>query len=300
MSTEDWLDRIAKLNKARNNAPHKPLLLLTVLDLAEAGQLPSESVSLTPEIAFRFETFAQIVAYRRTQRIDIRMPFHHLKSDGFWQAYAEDRSPSKHRSVTQYVVPDPGFVEACSDASFREAARRLIIAKHFEPAERNAFYHMVGLAIPDDDQIARDANFEIPEGAERAGRNGRFRIDVAAAYAFTCGLTGYRITTLDGGSIVDAAHIHQFADSRNNDPRNGLALSKNAHWLFDRGLWSIDDDFRVLVAAHDFAESCPDQTSLAEYHGERLRLPINEQLWPDRRHCRWHRKHRKHRFRGSV
>lgn len=297
MDTQYWLDRIAKLNKARNNAPHKPLLLLTVLDLADASDLPSESVSLTPEIAFRFETFAQIVTYRRTQRIDIRMPFHHLKSDGFWRAFTQEGSLSKHRSVTQYVVPEPGFVEACSKASFREAARRLIIAKHFEPAERNALYHMVGLTIPDDDQIARDANFEIPEGAERAGRNGRFRIDVAAAYAFTCALTGYRITTLDGGSIVDAAHIHQFADSRNNDPQNGLALGKNAHWLFDRGLWSIDDDFRVLVAVDAFTEACPDQTSLTEYHGERLRLPINENLWPDQHHCRWHRKHR---FRGSA
>lgn len=292
-----WLDRIAKLNKARNNAPHKPLLLLTVLDLAEAGAFGVGPLSLTPEIAFRFETFAQIVSYRRSQRIDIRMPFHHLKSDGFWLPFTQDGSPSKHRSVTSYVVPDQQFVAASSDAEFREAARRLIIAKHFEPAERNALFHMVGLTIPADDQIARDANFECPDDAERAGRNGRFRIDVAAAYAFTCALTGYRITTLDGGSIVDAAHIHQFADSRNNDPRNGLALSKNAHWLFDRGLWSIDDDFRVLVATEEFVESCPDQTSMVDYHGQQLRLPINERLWPDRRHCRWHRKHR---FRGCA
>ncbi|MBB3204900.1 putative restriction endonuclease [Rhodopirellula rubra] len=297
MDHNAWLDRIARLNKARNNAPHKPLLLLTVLDLAEAGELGGQPLYLSPEIAFRFDTFSQIVAYRRTQRIDIRMPFHHLKSDGFWKAFAQDGTSSKHRSVTSYVLPDPSFLAACLDPQFREAARRLIIAKHFEPAERNALYHMVGLAIPDDDQIARDASFQMPDDAEQAGRNGRFRIDVAAAYAFTCALTGYRITTLDGGSIVDAAHIHQFADSRNNDPRNGLALSKNAHWLFDRGLWSIDDDYRVLVAAGEFAESCPDQTSLSEYHGERLRLPINEQLWPDPRHCRWHRKHR---FRGSI
>jgi putative restriction endonuclease len=290
-----WLDRIAKLNKARNNAPHKPLLLLTILDLAEAGEFRAAPMSLTLEIAFRFETFAQIVAYRRSQRIDIRMPFHHLKSDGFWLAFTKDDSLSKHLAVTHYIVPDEAFVAACSDPVFREAARRLIIAKHFEPAERNALYHMVGLTIPDDDQIARDANFEFPDDAERAGRNGRFRIDVAAAYAFTCALTGYRVTTLDGGSIVDAAHIHQFADSRNNDPRNGLALSKNAHWLFDRGLWTIDDDYRVLVACEEFIESCPDQTAMVDYHGRQLRLPVNEQFWPDRRHCRWHRKQR---FRG--
>ena len=80
------------------------------------------------------------------------------------------------------------------------------------------------------------------------GRDARFRIEVVVvAYKHTCALTGYRMTTLDMESIVDAAHIHEFSDSRNNDPRNGLALSKNAHWQFDRGLWSITDEYRVIV-----------------------------------------------------
>src|SRR5439155_11085292 len=76
-----------------------------------------------------------------------------------------------------------------------------------------------------------------------------------AAYNYTCALTRYRLTTIAGGSIVDAAHIHQFADSRNNDPRNGLALSKNAHWLFDNGLWTLDEDYRVRVAKGEFSEA---------------------------------------------
>jgi len=58
---------------------------------------------------------------------------------------------------------------------------------------------------------------------------------VVSAYNFTCALTAYRLTTITAGSIVDAAHIHEFRDSRNNDPRNGIALSKNAHWTFDQG-----------------------------------------------------------------
>ena len=64
-------------------------------------------------------------------------------------------------------------------------------------------------------------------------------------------LTGYRVTTISGGAIVDAAHIHQFSDSRNNDPRNGIAAlgqESLTHWLFDAGLWTLDDDYRVLVA----------------------------------------------------
>jgi len=292
MSHDQWLGKLTKLNKARNNAPHKPLLLLVVLEAAEKHELLHGEMFLTPELAFRFDTFAQVVAYRRTQRPDIRMPFHHLKTDGFWTACTESGEPSKHRTVTRFVMPDSEFVDACSNADFRTAARRILIAKHFEPAERNALYNLVGLEIPPDDVIAKDAMFEAPDDASQAGRDGRFRLDVASAYNYTCALTGYRVTTVSGGSIVDAAHIHQFADSRNNNPCNGMTLSKNAHWLFDAGLWSIDDNFRVIVAAREFSESSPDQRSLIEYSGEKLRLPTDDGLWPDPRHCRWHRKNR--------
>jgi putative restriction endonuclease len=69
----------------------------------------------------------------------------------------------------------------------------------------------------------------------------------------------------------------------------GLALCKNAHWLFDNGLWSLDDDYRSLVASDRFDEDAPDQKSLNEYAGHRIRLPSNELIWPDLKHLAWHR-----------
>jgi hypothetical protein len=38
------------------------------------------------------------------------------------------------------------------------------------------------------------------------------------------------------------------------------------------GIPSIDDDYRILVAKHAFAEDSSDQKPRIEYHGERLRL----------------------------
>ena len=292
MPHEEWLRKLTKLNKARGNAPHKPLLLLVFLEMADRGEADWDGQSLTPELAFRFETFSCVVQHRRTQRLDIRMPFHHLKTQGFWSARTETGEPSKHRSVTRFIVFDPDFATACRDPEFRKVARRVLIATHFEPAERNALYSLVGLKVPADDEIALHAMFETPDDATQAGRTGRFRLDVVSAYDYTCALTGYRLSTVASGTIVDAAHIHQFAESLNNDPRNGMALSKNAHWLFDSGLWSVDDDFRILVAADEFTESSPCQKPLTEFAGEQLQLPANDQLWPDPRHLRWHRTNR--------
>src|SRR5205807_2521265 len=163
--------------------------------------------------------------------------------------------------------------------------------------ERAALYDLVGLPIPNADQIARDAAYKSPDEVARQGREARFRLNIVAAYHYTCALTRYRLTTIAGGSIVDAAHIHQFSDSRNNDPRNGLALCKNAHWLFDNGLWTLTDDYKVIVAEGRFAEDGPEQKQLlCEYHGQKIHLPNNPAHWPNPVHIAWHRKKK---FKGA-
>ena len=131
----------------------------------------------------------------------------------------------------------------------------------------------------------------------QTGRDARFRIEVVVlAYKHTCALTGYRMTTIEMESIVDAAHIHQFHDSRNNDPRNGIALSKNAHWQFDRGLWSLTDDYRVLVNREKFIEEGVAGQRLADFEGRRVFLPSDPKYWPEQTYLDWHRK--KHSFAG--
>src|SRR5579872_2946944 len=251
VNAEPLLAKVAHLRvyRARGGpAPHKPLLLLVVLELAEQGLLPKEVLPLTPELAFRFCTYWNIVARRRTQRPDVRFPFHHLHRDGFWTALDENGKPSPDDKLTRFAALPADFVAFANDPASRDQARRLLIARYFEAEERVALYTLVGIPVPADEQIAQDASYESPQEAQKQGREARFRLNVVAAYNYTCALTRYRLLTITAGCIVDAAHIHQFSDSRNIDPRNGLALCKNAHWLFDNGLWTLTDDYRVLVA----------------------------------------------------
>jgi len=106
------------------------------------------------------------------------------------------------------------------------------------------------------------------------------------------GETNYflRLTTLEMESIVDAAHIYQFHDSRNNDPRNGMALTKNAHWQFDRGLWSLNDDYRVLVNREKFIEDGVPGQRLTDFQGRKIFLPGDPKYWPEQTYLDWHRK----------
>ena len=291
-SSDRWLAKLGHLrcDTARGDpAPHKPLLLLVILELAEQGMLPDDRLLLSPELAFRFSTYWGIVAHRRKQGPDVRYPFYHLKTEGVWVPLGPDGQVAPGRPYAHSAILNREFVEFARDPVSRDLARRLLIARYFRPEERAALYELVGLPVPSEDQIARDAEHQLLDQGTRQGREARFRINVVAAYNYTCALTGYRLTTVGGGSIVDAAHIHQFADSRNNDPRNGLALSKNAHWLFDSGLWSLSDDYKVLVARGEFAEDGPAQMLLHGYEGRRIHLPTDTILRPSLAHVAWHR-----------
>lgn len=287
----NWQDVLANLriDRSKGLAPHKPLLLLLVLEMMENGEIEGNTLHLTPELAFRFSTYWSIVAHRRAQPPDVRLPFHHLHSDGVWHPFTKTGDRSPDRKVTNYVEFDAGFGEFLRESESRRLARRLLIAKYFEPAERNALYALLGMDVPADDEFARDASYQSSQDSQTQGRAARFRLNIVAAYRYTCALTGYRVTTISGATIVDAAHIHQFANSRNNDPRNGLALCKNAHWLFDYGLWSLDDDYQVIVADEAFDEASPNQMPLVEYQGKSILLPDDQSVWPDPRHVAWHR-----------
>ena len=288
-----WLHKLAtlRIDRARGDpAPHKPLLLLVIMEMAELGEIARREVLLSPDIVFRFSVFWSVVAQRRKQPPEVRLPFHHLGSSGMWEPLMEDGKLSPDKKLTTLVRLDPSFFHCLADESFRDRARRLLIETepYFFPEEKTALYSM--LKIKPTTAPIRE-NKELYRASVQTGRDARFRIEVVVlAYRYTCGLTGYRMTTIEMESIVDAAHIQGLRDSRNNDPRNGIALSKNAHWQFDRGLWSLNDDYRVLVKRDKFIEDGVPGQRLADFEGRRIFLPSDPKYWPEHTYLFWHRK----------
>jgi putative restriction endonuclease len=211
-------------------------------------ELPGNRLSFTADLVLRFQSYWKVVVSRWLSKPDLRLPFHHLSSQGFWEPLTNELKPSKHRSLTESVEMVPSFFAAMKDREFLRCARAVLISHYFPPFEQIALRTLTGI---DDKHSETDAQLireEAREYARHTARDARFRIQVVSAYLFTCARTGYRLTTLSGSSIVDAAHIHERSDCQNDDPQNGLALSKNAHWMFDEGLWSLTDDFKILVA----------------------------------------------------
>ena len=266
------------------------MLLLVLAELAEQGKLTSKFLPLTGELVFRFLAYWTVVAERRPQRPDIHLPFYHMRNDGCWTPLDLDGQPTLERRRAVAANLDETFLACLNEPDFRKEMRRLLIAKYFTDfAERTALYQLVGMPVPPDPIVREDAR--LYEAARERGREARFRLTVVPAYNYTCALTRYRLVTVDSGSIVEAAHIHQFADSQNNHPCNGIALCKNAHWMFDEGLWSLDDDYRVLIDPNRFDESGVNELLLSPKANVRVLLPADSNYWPDKIHLAWHRKH---------
>lgn len=192
-SLREWLDTLRALRvdlASGDLAPHKPLLLLVILDLAESGELPPRVLPLTPELAFRFIAYWAIVAHRRRQPPDVRLPFHHLKSEGCWSPLDADGKPSSDPRCTRYAHLADDFAAFVSDPAARAEARRILIARYFQPGERVALYEAAGIPMPTEEQVEVDAAARKPD-AIAVGREARFRVRVVSAYEYTCALTGY-------------------------------------------------------------------------------------------------------------
>jgi len=73
-----WLGKLTKLNaatgsgKCRGKAPHKPLLLLCLLDMAEAGELAGRTFTRTAGLVLRFKSYGALVSERWPTRLDTR------------------------------------------------------------------------------------------------------------------------------------------------------------------------------------------------------------------------------------
>ena len=286
-----WLNVLSDLryDPASGIAPHKPLLLLVVCDLAEDGKLDGALLHRDGDLAFRFSSIWKIVADRRRTKPDVRLPFFHLRTEKVWQPLEADGRPAEDRKRAVLAQLDVTFLVCLKSVEFRILARRTLIAKYFEPHERAELYSLLGLEVPPEDVVAADATRFLASDNEAAKRDAKFKHHVLPAYDFTCALTGYRMITPDGTTALDAAHVHQFKKGGSNHPTNGIALSKTAHWLFDKGFWSISDDYMVLVTNEPFDERGEAAHLLKPRAGTQILRPKDQHHLPDRASLRWHR-----------
>jgi putative restriction endonuclease len=118
----------------------------------------------------------------------------------------------------------------------------------------------------------------------RAFRERKFKLHVRRAYRRTCAFTGLCLTNGGGRPEVQAAHIVPVSEGGSDSIRNGIALSGTVHWMFDRGLLSLQDDYKILLSRklnHDISHLLnANRTAI---------VPDDPRLRPHPECLKWHR-----------
>lgn len=125
----------------------------------------------------------------------------------------------------------------------------------------------------------------IPQLLNRPFRDAKFRQNIRKVYDRTCAFTGLRLINGGGRPEVEAAHIIPVEKGGSDSIQNGIALSGTVHWMFDRGLLSMADDFSILPSRHLNYD-----VSHLLHKNMKAVVPISPHLRPHPHYLEWHRR----------
>jgi putative restriction endonuclease len=292
----------------QNQAPHKPLLLLVVIDLFAQGSLPSNLIEITPELG---ELFAAYWAYVMPpdRRGNLALPVFHLRSSGFWHLLPQPGQEEALRAVRQVDTLSrlrKLVIGASLDEELhcllqveesRNVLRTVLIQTYFSPdlqagllaqgeINRQVFRYSQEL-IENTHKQVKDGPY-LDEAYKPMVRDHGFRRAVVRIYDHRCAFCGVRVMTAEGRTVVDAAHIIPWRVSQNDDPLNGLALCRLCHWTFDAGLMGVSNRY-ILLCSSELRSSLNLPGQLVTLDGRGLLGPEEKALWPDTHSLVWHR-----------
>jgi putative restriction endonuclease len=307
MSLDTYLDKFNRLVvnvKDRHESPHKPCMLLALLDMARAGALTENRVAYDPQLLERYRSFFD-AARGPEDHPNPYFPFFHLSGRlrggavSFWHleplpgreqvlaAMSTARSSTDITSNVAYAWLDPELHQLLQVPTAVDALEAALVKRWFN--REVADLHAV---VERSSQISRYEH-DLRQGlvaTERPApayvRNPAFRRVVAQSYDYRCAATGVRILLPTGEAMVEAAHIHPFRESGDDDPRNGIALTPNMHWAFDHNLIAPSPDFCWRVSDQLDAR-IPDYRELRDLDGKRLFLPSEARWYPRRDVLEW-------------
>lgn len=320
MALESYLQMFARLRRANNTvfsdltkrkAPHKPLLLLTVIDLVRQGVISSPVIDVTGDLVELNDLFNSY--WRRVVPLghssSIAFPFSRLNGEPFWTLLSSDGQEVDARrlninSVTQLrhhacaARIDAGLFALLCDEAGRQTLRQVLLEAHFSPEGQQALDEQIAVndqAYSYSRTLYEKSHQPMVQEVVKAEqykpvvRDQGFRRIVVKTYDHRCTLCGLRIVTPEGHTAVDAAHIIPWSKSQNDDIRNGMALCKLCHWAFDEGMLGVSQDYTV-IASRQIGVDPNVPGILQTLPGRNILFPSERELWPALENLAEHRR----------
>jgi putative restriction endonuclease len=312
---ENYAERFARLRTNRNRkvwsgvtahqAPHKPLLLLCVLDLFDSSEVSSNLVEISDDLTELFGRYwERVLPFGRPG--NLALPFFHLQGDGFWRLLPRHENAWISSQITSLTRLRDEVIGARLDEELydlmrskknRDRLRGVLIEKYFSSETRGLVFEQGAinrgafvyseelLRRPEDPRV--EETLPVEEAYRPAVRDQGFRRAVVTAYLHRCALCGLRVRTVDGRTAVAAAHIVPWSETRDDRPANGMALCRMCHWTFDEGLLGVSQRYEVFASWQlNTLDNLPGY--LINLEGRGILGPSQQLFWPDTRALWWH------------
>ncbi|BAB76614.1 HNH endonuclease [Anabaena sp. FACHB-709] len=288
--------------RKRGNAQYKPILVLTVIDLITQGLITDNQIRVSEELIQTFTRYWSILG-SESYKGGLHYPFFHLQSDGFWHLVfkpefngLQPKTTNKLKEAVEYAYLDKELFNFLQDESPRQELIDALVTTFFQE-QQDELEEMLQInqSFQDADLATETSSGSInldnnPKWGCRKAiiRNAFFRKTIVRVYDYKCAFCGLRVTKAINQNIVDGAHIKPFAQFYDSRIHNGIALCKNHHWAFDRGWFTVDEQYKIIVSK-ELQEISPHSKPMKDFHGERLLLPNQEQYLPELESLQWHR-----------
>lgn len=121
-------------------------------------------------------------------------------------------------------------------------------------------------------------------------RDRAFRSIVTTQYEHYCAVCGIKLPVPRGAYLAEAAHIIPKHSEGSDDPRNGLCLCRNCHWVFDEGVITVNPNkLTVMVASYlQKTDANPSIRAITKYNGNEIRSVIDIKYSPSKIALEWH------------
>jgi putative restriction endonuclease len=306
-----YLHAFKKLHVDRSHgiAPHKPLLLLSVLQSFEQGRITENRIVITPELVALFKSNWNALVITKH---DCRMsyPFYFLKTDKFWklvprhgfeninQMISISYSFSNLNTAIEFAFLDEDLYLLMVDKLSNSILQHFLLDTYF-PETKGRLLKDNQYILFDDlkykilNEESRDYKNEIialmnnKDEEEIYLRGNVFKREIPRIYNSTCCISGLRIDSETSVSMIDACHIIPFSKSYDDTVSNGIALCPNLHRAFDRGLITLDDKYRVIVSKVFTENECG--YGIKNFEGRTILLPDRGSYYPLQEKLEWHR-----------
>jgi putative restriction endonuclease len=286
-------------------APHKPLLLLSIIQEIEIGNIRENKICITAELVARFkDNFFKLIKVENFAT-NFSLPFYHLKNEGFWHfnyrlgkqlqltSSLSIRSLKQLQEVIEYAYLDNDLFFLLFQDETRSILRDCIIETYFNGKIKtgtliNSYFQDVEELLLNEPAIIYKREILTLDEEEIFIRKGAFKKIVPRIYNQSCCISRMRIISSFEIQMVDACHIVPFSESHDDTITNGISLCPNLHRAFDRGLIAIDNEFKLMIS-EKFSEGGVDY-SIAQYANKKLMLPLDEKYYPAINNLEWHRR----------